>query len=106
MRRDALPDKIGKISRAWRAITPRKDAASRLSKTSTSHQERSGGKVIKLRKGTPKKIQNVEKLRRLFETSTRSPTRGHVELLPQICKGLGRLIFILLSQQQQRGVGS
>ena len=49
---------------------------------------------MKTRKGTPKKIPNVKKLRKLFETetsisvSTSSPTRGRVELLPQLCKGL------------------
>ena len=43
---------------------------------------------MKPRKGTPIKIPNVVKLRKLFENSTSLPTRGHAELLPQLCRGL------------------
>ena len=61
-----------------RTRTPRKDAVSRLPKNPC--QERSGGKVVKRCKGTPKNISNV---RKLFEPS---PTRGPTEMLSQLSK--------------------
>ena len=59
--------------------TPRDIAVSRS--TRIPNQDRSGGKVVKRSKGTPKIISKVRKLRKLFEPS---PTRGPTEMLSQL----------------------
>ena len=72
----------GKIRGEMHATAERKDAS--LIKSALLRHERSpmGGRVMKMRKGTPTKMQKVKSLRNLFE-NTSSPTKQVAELLLQ-----------------------
>ena len=75
LRRVDLSDKIGKITQEMRTRTSRNVAA--LRSIMTPNHDRSRGKVIKINKGTTRKLSNVRQLRNLFEPS---PTRGPTEM--------------------------
>ena len=72
----------GKIRGEMHATAERKEAS--LIKSALLRHERSpmGGRVMKMRKGTPTKMQKVKSLRILFE-NTSSPTKQVAELLLQ-----------------------
>ena len=89
--KDLSTDKFPDVKDEMRAVRERKDAATRLTRSRILSQERfpGGGKVMKPKRGTPNKLNNVKKLRKIFEISSSSPaTEGYVELLSQSNKGL------------------
>lgn len=59
--------------------------AGRMTKSEMRCQERSpgGGKIIKIKTGTPRKNQKVNSIRKLFEQDLKTHTGGNIELLLQ-----------------------
>ena len=83
--KNLLTTKFGKIGE-MRHVILRKDSAA---KSEMRCQERSPGRgrVMKKR-GTPSKTSKVRNLKKFFEISTSSPTRGDTELLLQSSLGI------------------
>ena len=88
--KDLDSNQDGKMGHEMRTVTEMKDAARRLTKSEMLSHKRSpgGGRVMKSNRETPSKLNNVRKLRKMFELDASSPTRGCTELLTQPSVGL------------------
>ena len=83
--------RLERCTRVRRTLT-KKDAVRGLAKI--HYQDRSPlGKVVKQKRGTPRKVGRVHGLKKGFENgilgAASPPTMGLVELLPQLCVRVG-----------------